>query len=280
MSAYAVTLIIIESLLLLVLLIFFIYKSVKLSHLINEVILLRRNSEKQNQVQRERDDFLAMLVHELRSPLSVMKGASDLMLKDAQNLSKEQIETLLNQIKSSSSGMLNIVNDILDISKLESGKFEIVKVKGNINQILIEESAYYVPMANSKQIKINNNVDEKLPEFEFDPDRVRQVLKNLLSNAVKFTAENGSIELRSELRGDMVTVCVCDTGDGITDDMKHKLFHKFVQLNNHNHTKERGTGLGLVIAKGIVEAHGGNIWIEDNNPKGSKFVFTLPLRQA
>jgi len=278
MPAQTTLLIIIETLLLLVLLVILIYKSVKLSHLINEMVLLRKYGEKQSEVQRERDDFLAMLVHELRSPLSVMKGASDLMLKDAHNLSKEQIETLLNQIRNSSTGMLNIVNDLLDVSKLESGKFEIEKVQGNLNQILREESNYYESVANAKQISILCELDEEVQDFKFDPDRIRQVMKNLLSNAVKYTPENGIVTVKTFLKDNMVRVCICDTGEGITDDMKHKLFHKFVQLNNHNHIKEKGTGLGLVIAKGIVEAHGGSIWVEDNKPKGSKFVFTIPLK--
>jgi signal transduction histidine kinase len=278
MPAQTTLLIIIETLLLLVLLVILIYKSVKLSHLINEMVLLRKYGEKQSEVQRERDDFLAMLVHELRSPLSVMKGASDLMLKDAHNLSKEQIETLLNQIRNSSTGMLNIVNDLLDVSKLESGKFEIEKVQGNLNQILREESSYYESVANAKQISIVCELDEGVQDFKFDPDRIRQVMKNLLSNAVKYTPENGIVTVKTFLKDDMVRICICDTGEGITDDMKHKLFHKFVQLNNHNHIKEKGTGLGLVIAKGIVEAHGGSIWVEDNKPKGSKFVFTIPLK--
>ncbi len=267
----------IETGLLVVLASFSVYKSLKLSQIIKEMLGLRRNYENQLKIHKERDDFLAMLVHELRSPLSVMKGASDLILKDAQRLSKEQIETLLTQIRTSSKGMLKIVDDMLDVSKIESGKFEIHKTFGDLNKILSDECEYYAALAGEKQIKIDCQFDETLPNFNFDEDRVRQVMNNLLSNAIKYIAERGSILVETRKNQSKIEVSVTDNGDGIPDDLKMKLFHKFVQLNNHSHTKESGSGLGLVITKGIIEAHGGEIWIEDHQPKGAKFIFTLPI---
>lgn len=267
----------IETGLLIILAAFSIYKSLKLSHMLRDMVALRKNYDSQLQSQRERDDFLAMLVHELRSPLSVMKGASDLIIKDAQRLSKDQIETLLTQIRTSSNGMLKIVDDILDISKIDSGKFEVHKTFGDLNKVLADECDYYRALAGVKQIKIEWSFDDTIPSFNFDSDRVRQVMNNLLSNAIKFTVEGGDIVVTTKKNQNTIEVAVADNGDGIVDDLKLKLFHKFVQLNNHSHTKEYGTGLGLVITKGIIEAHGGTIWIEDNSPKGAKFVFTLPL---
>jgi signal transduction histidine kinase len=267
----------IETGLLVILASFSIYKSMRLSKIIKDMLSLRKNYENQLKIQREKDDFLTMLVHELRSPLSVMKGASDLILKDAQRLSKEQIETLLTQIRTSSKGMLKIVDDMLDISKIESGKFEVHKNKGNINSVLTEECDYYAALAGEKQIKINCHFDDSIPDISFDEDRIRQVMNNLLSNAIKYVAERSQIDVETKFTRSKVEISVSDNGEGIADDLKMKLFHKFVQLNNHNHTKETGSGLGLVIAKGIVEAHGGEIWIEDNHPKGAKFIFSLPL---
>lgn len=277
MPAYVSIVIVIETLLLLILAGMLIYKSSKLSSILTQLLLMKKDAEKQQELQHERDDFLAMLVHELRSPLAVMKGAADLMLKEAANLSKDQIEMLLAQIRSSSIGMLKIVNDILDISKLESGKFTINKMANSISLVLHDESDYFQAMANSKQIKLSYLCEQEIPSFQFDADRIKQVLNNLISNAIKFTPENGNVSIDCKKVDNQIKVVVSDTGEGISDQMKHKLFHKFVQLNNHQHTKERGTGLGLVISKGIIEAHGGKIWVEDNHPQGSQFIFTLPL---
>ncbi len=271
------TLLEIETGLLVILAAFSVYKSLKLSQLLKEMLNLRKNYEQHLKVQKERDDFLAMLVHELRSPLAVMKGASDLILKDATRLSKEQIEILLTQIRTSSKGMLKIVDDILDVSKIDSGKFEIHKTLSDINKVLSDECDYYSALAIEKKIKIQCNFDKRLPNFNFDEDRVRQVMNNLLSNAIKYITENGEIKVSTWKEAKFIKVAVADNGEGISDEMKLKLFHKFVQLDNHYHTKETGSGLGLVITKGIIEAHGGSIWIEDNKPKGAQFIFTLPI---
>jgi len=277
MSAYITPFLIIETALLVLFVVVFLYKSFKLSRFTIETLEFRKNYEKQLAADKEKEDFLAMLVHELRSPLAVMKGASDLMLKDAAKLSKEQIETLLAQIRTSSAGMLKIVNDILDVSKMDSGKFEVSRVFGDINKILSDECSYYAALAGEKQVKIETKFDDTLPSFNFDPDRIRQVMNNLLSNAIKFAPEGSVVTVGSQKNQNMAFISISDDGDGIPDELKHKLFHKFVQLDGRNHVKVGGTGLGLVVCKGIIETHGGKVWIEDNHPKGAKFVFSIPL---
>lgn len=278
MPAFVFIFITIETVLLLIFAVLFLHKTSALNKVLKDTGDLRNNFEGQMRDEKEREDFLAMLVHELRSPLAVMKGAADLILKDAHNLSKEQVETLLEQIKTSSSGMLKIVNDILDVSKIDSGKFAVEKDLADLNTILKDECEYYKALANSKIIDLEYKTDPDLQKFQFDADRIRQVMNNLLSNAIKFTPENGKIKVGTRKLQRYAQIYVSDSGDGISDDMKHKLFHKFVQLPNHNnHGKDHGTGLGLVVCKGIIEAHGGAIWIEDNEPKGASFVFNLPL---
>jgi signal transduction histidine kinase len=225
-------------------------------------------------------DYISMLVHELRSPLSVIKGASDLIIKEAPTLTKEQIEMLLSQIRNSSGNLLNLVNDILDVSKLNAGRFEIKKTSNNLPQLIKETVSYLDPLLKIKSINANVEVNGDLPLFDFDADRLRQVLNNLLSNAVKFTPKDGLITVSAHKRGDFAEVQVRDTGGGIPDEEKPKIFHKFVQVHNSTMMKEKGTGLGLVISKGIVETHGGKIWVEDNKPKGTVFVFTLPIEHG
>ena len=219
-----------------------------------------------------------MMVHELRSPLSVIKGSADLLLREEKNLKEDQKYTLLSQIKVSSSDLLEVVNDILDVSKIESGRLDIKKAMGDFNKVLYDEADYYMALAREKEINVETILDDKIPHFEFDEDRMKHVMNNLLSNALKFTDDGGHVAIESKLADEYhVEVCISDTGPGVPDDMKGKLFNKFVQMENRKNKKEKGTGLGLVITKGIIEAHGGSIWIEDNEPMGAKFMFTVPI---
>ena len=227
---------------------------------------------------KQRDDYVAMMVHELRSPLSVIKGSADLLMREESALSSDQKFTLLTQVKESSTDLLDIVNDILDVSKIESGRFEVKKTKGNINKVLEEEAQYYMALAAEKEIEVKVELSDEVADLEFDEDRLKHVMNNLLSNALKFTENAGKVIVSTrKIDDNLVEVRVADSGIGIPENMKNKLFNKFVQMENKPNRKEKGTGLGLVIAKGIVEAHGGKIWVEDNQPKGAVFLFTLPL---
>lgn len=239
--------------------------------------LLKMESEHFKQ-SKQRDDYVAMMVHELRSPLSVIKGSADLVLREEKNLEEDQKYTLLAQIKESSSDLLEVVNDILDVSKIESGRFEIKKKKGDLNKVLQEEADYYMALARDREVGVETALADDIPMFEFDEDRIKHVMNNLLSNALKFTDAGGKVVIKSNTIDNYhIQVSVADTGRGVPEDMKGKLFNKFVQMENRKETKEKGTGLGLVIAKGIVEAHGGSIWVEDNQPVGAKFLFTIPM---
>ena len=242
----------------------------------DKVRRLQALEEHDQEIQRVRDDFLAMLVHELRAPLSVVRGSADLLIRETTSMTQKQISDLLGQIRSSSSELLNLVNDLLDVSKLESGGFELFKRDIDLNEVLMDELHRFEMLAKEKGITLEGRLDPRLSSAIFDPERIRQVINNLLSNALKFTPSPGKVYLNSEKIDDKVKISVDDSGKGVPEDIKGKLFHKFVQ-GRSNGTADKGTGLGLFISKGIVEAHGGNIWVEDNKPQGSKFVFTLPL---
>lgn len=270
METYILTLIVAETLLLLVITIILFYA-------LHRTSVLKKHEESLISSQIKQRDFIPILVHELRAPLSVIQGASDLLLKDVKELTADQIHTLLSQIKSSSGSLLKMVADILDVSRLDTGKFEVNRVYANINNVIKEECGYFQSLAKVKNINLDCQVDPTIPSSSFDPDRIKQVLNNLLSNALKFVPDSGSILVSSTKTAKFIQVCVADTGEGISDSDKSILFQKFVQSQSHNHIKERGTGLGLYISRGIVEAHFGKIWIEDNKPVGSKFIFTLPL---
>jgi signal transduction histidine kinase len=253
-------------------------KSRHLSKIAKDLALIKQQEDSCNSTQKNRDEFTAMLVHELRSPLSVIKGASDLVLKETDKLSAEQIHNLLGQIRSSSDNLLSIVNDILDVSKMDAGKFEVDKAFGDFNELLSDECDYYSSMLGARNLDLATSFDESLPHFNFDSFRIKQVLNNLISNAIKYSPEGGKVTVSSASKSGYALVAVVDTGVGVPKEDQAKLFHKY--MHPHNHQKTAGipsTGLGLVISKGIIEAHGGSIWYEENVPKGSKFIFSLPL---
>lgn len=276
MQTYVLNILVIaESILLLVISLILFSRTKNLTKLKKyEEVFIEEQAKKHS----EQNDFFPMVVHELRSPLSVISGAADLLTKNTDELNTEQIHTLLNQIKSSSSSLLKTVGDILDISKMEGRKFQINKVYGDIGDVLKEECGYFEPLAKVKNIILSCPVSAKIPSFSFDPDRVKQVLNNLIANSIKFCSEKGKVAVSAREDTQSVIVEVADDGVGIPDKDKPLIFHKFFQASNQDGVREKGTGLGLAICKGIIEAHGGKIWLEDNKPKGAKFTFSLPIK--
>jgi two-component system sensor histidine kinase ResE len=239
-------------------------------------VIIHDQSE-EHELERLRENFTAIVIHELRSPLTVIRATSDLLVREYKSLKGEKISSLLDQIRTSSSGLLDIVNDLLDVAKIDAGKFDIVKKPADINSLLKNEILYYSNLAKEKGLDLIVTTNESIEPFPFDYQKITQVLNNLLSNAIKFT-EKGKIIVRSSVDGEMVKVSVEDTGRGIPEELKPRLFNKFTQIRESNKSNEKGTGLGLVVAKGIVEEHGGSIWVEDNDTSGSVFVFTLPMK--
>ena len=218
------TLVILESIVLLVISYILFFKLKDLSR-------LKKIQEEFNNLKSSknsaRNDFLPILVHELRSPLSVIRGAADLLIKSTDELSVAQIQTLLNQIKSSSSTLLTMVGSILDVSKMENGKFEINKTYGDINSVLKEECSYFDPLTKIKKLSIQCTVDEDIPNFSFDTERIKQVLSNLISNAIKFSPEGSVITICSRKIGSDCRVEVSDLGVSIPENEKASLFRNF-----------------------------------------------------
>lgn len=224
----------------------------------------------------QREEFTATMVHELRSPLAAIRSSSDVLIKQWQNIDAEQISHVLGEIRSSSESLLKIVNDLLDISKIETGKIELFKADADINQVITDVYDHYSDLSKDKGVSLLLNLEKTTVCSKVDKDKLKQVLNNLVSNALKFTSPSDTIFITSKKTTENIEISVADTGPGIDDETKTKLFNRFVQAKQNLKKKEKSTGLGLSIAKGIVEAHGGKIWIEDNKPKGAKFIFTLP----
>jgi signal transduction histidine kinase len=261
----------------LVFLFLYVRKAQELTEVKIKLDYINKTGVHDEDVQKARDDFLAMIVHDLRSPLAVIKGSADLILKEKKHLTETQIDDMLDMVRTSATSLLKMVNDLLDVSKIESGKFEINLKDHSINRIIKDELHTYEVFFNQSGVEVSTQLQEGLPHVKIDEDKIKQVFNNLIANAVKFTPKGGKISIVSKRQGNDVQISVSDTGPGISDSLKAKLFHKYVQGQENGVRHEKGTGLGLFIAKGIVEAHRGTMWVEDSTPHGAKFVFTLPL---
>jgi len=227
-----------------------------------------------------KEDFGAMIVHDLRSPLNTMMSSVSMMGEGLVGAFNEEQKKWLARIQESGQKMMGLINDFLDLSKLEAGKIELVKEEVDLKPLIQNSLDTYAVLAQDKKISLANRVDSKLPAVIVDPRRLDQVLTNLLSNSVKFTGEKGTIEVGASRDGQETRVWVKDSGVGIPPQEIGLVFERYRQTTSGKTSKHKGTGLGLMICKMIVEAHGGKIWVESEINKGTTFFFSLPLPTA
>jgi signal transduction histidine kinase len=238
---------------------------------------LREQTEKLVQSIRFKDEFLSIVSHELKTPISVIMGFAEILEDElGGKLSKEQKDYVA-QISSSADRLLAFVNDLLDMGRIQAGRFAIYPKRTVFADVVEEAVKYMIVLARRKRQKLSARVDEALPELMVDTGRVRQVLLNLLSNAIKFTPEHGQIEVRVRKDGSVARCEVQDSGPGISATQQADIFKQFSQVDTTSTRAAGGTGLGLSISKAIVESHGGSIGVESAPGKGSLFWFTLPL---
>ena len=246
--------------------------------LIGAVVALHDIS-KEKELERLREDFTSMMVHELRSPLTAVRGASSALREHEKDFPKEKQTDYLHMIEDSAKDMLAIVTDLLDVAKIEAGKFQISPRETNMADLILHKAKEFQALAVEKGLSLETKVPDKVVLATFDPVRIGQVITNLVSNAIKFT-QNGKVEIALVQEDKGLKITVSDTGPGIEEKDLGRLFSKFGQLESNKTRTAEGTGLGLVIAKGIVEAHGGKIWGESALGKGSTFSFTLPAPKS
>jgi signal transduction histidine kinase len=217
--------------------------------------------------------------HELRTPLNSILGFSELLLqKSAGDINEKQTHYLEN-VLTSGKFLLNIINDILDISKVEAGKMELVINKMPVTQVINDTVNLIKEKAMNNKVILKTEFDPDLDFIEADKQRFKQVLFNLLSNSIKFSKNGGgTVTIRTGKDGGMAKFSVRDTGIGIKKDDMVWLFQEFEQLDSGYTKNYGGTGLGLAISKKLVELHGGKIYAESEYGKGSTFTFTLPIK--
>lgn len=240
------------------------------------VVVLIQDQSKEKELEKLREEFTMMMIHDLRTPLSVIFGSSDLLIKRYQELTADHQKEILLNLKDSSKKMLDHITNLLDVAKIEAERWQVSKSEGDLATLLRQKYEYFSFLAKEKQLKFQLRLPAKLPRLTFDAEQVGRVLDNLLGNAFKFTT-SGQIILGVSLDIHTVKIYVQDTGPGIAPEQIRYLFSKFGQLKHAINFAEAGSGLGLVIAKGIVEAHGGEITVESTVGSGSTFMFTLPL---
>jgi signal transduction histidine kinase len=223
-------------------------------------------------------DFVSNVTHELRSPLTSIRGYIELLLQGtAGPLSKTQAEYLV-VIKNAGLRLARFIDNLLDVAKIEAQKLDLHPEPLDMAALTYEMEVLFRPQAQEKKIAIEREVPSNLPKAWADSDRMAEILTNLLSNAFKFTPENGRITLAVKENGRALEIRVKDSGIGIPRDSLNRIFNKFEQVKQTKGMakKHPGTGLGLTITKGMVEAHGGKIWVESEVGKGTTFVFTIP----
>jgi signal transduction histidine kinase len=238
----------------------------------------RLYAEVRDQSERK-SEFLANMSHELRTPLNAIIGFSEVLVQRMFGAINEKQEEYLNDVHSSGQHLLSLVNDILDLSKVEAGKMELQPSVFSLDEVVRSGATMVRERAAGKGIALRVDVDPRLGPLEADERKVKQVLFNLLSNAVKFTPAGGSIDVRAVPMDGEVRVSVRDTGAGIALEDQARIFEEFQQTKLGAQTEE-STGLGLTLAKRFIELHGGRLWVESEVGKGSTFTFSLPVAPA
>ena len=240
--------------------------------------LLQLNERLQNMYETQKA-FSSTVSHELRTPLSSIKTAIDIILSESAGPVQAEQVNFLNKAKSNVDRLNRLINDILDLSKLESGKMPLRFHANDLNAVITEVAGLQKTVAEKKGLYLKTQLDAKTPPINCDLDKMHQVLNNLLNNAIKFTEQGGVMVSSScDMQKNYVSVTVKDTGLGIKKEDTPRLFQKFEQMGSPL-SNVGGTGLGLAICKEIITQHRGKIWAESEFGKGSQFCFIIPIQE-
>ncbi|OIO08127.1 hypothetical protein AUJ35_00865 [Candidatus Falkowbacteria bacterium CG1_02_41_21] len=243
-------------------------------------VSIERDITREMMIERMKDEFVGLASHQLRTPLTGIRWFSELLLRNKyQNLNQEQLD-FLEQIKVSNQRMIKLVNELLDISHIETGqKFEIKKADFKVNDVINEVLTENISLIKTKSLNVVNEIPDNLLIFA-DYVKIRQVLSNLISNASKYTSagKNINIKVAADDGHGFTVISVADEGMGIPTAQKSHLFEKFFRADNARVQEPNGTGLGLYIARELIRAHGGEMWFESEENKGTVFFFSIPLK--
>jgi signal transduction histidine kinase len=237
---------------------------------------IQEKSRQLEEASQHKSQFLANMSHELRTPLNAILGYTELMTDGAYGEPSEKMLSVLKRLEANGRHLLGLINDVLDLSKIEAGQLVLELSDYSVQDIAQTVRSTLEPLAADKKLAFKVEVAAELPPGRGDGRRLTQVLINLVGNAIKFT-DAGEVAIRAEANNGSFYVSVHDTGPGISAADQTKLFQEFQQADNAITKKKGGTGLGLAISKRIIEMHGGRIWVESQLGQGATFAFTLPV---
>jgi len=240
---------------------------------------LEKTNERLRELNKMKDEFVSIVSHDLRSPLTGIMLCSDMFLMKIFGELTEKQKEAVQSIKKATQHLTKLINNLLDLAKIEAGKIELHKLKGKIGGAVKESINAMQFNAHEKKIDIKLNLPEAEPEINADWLKIFQVMNNLIGNAIKFTHEGGSVTINVIYSQDGAEVSVADTGQGIAEDDIPLIFDKFRQVKSKATRGEKGSGFGLAIAKNLIKLHGGRIWVESEVGKGSTFYFSIPINQ-
>ena len=224
-----------------------------------------------------KNTMLGMAAHDLRNPLAVVTTCSDFLLSpESASLSAKMRTDFLRRIKTNGEFMFKLIDDLLDVTKIESGKLDLKLEQGDLSQLTEASVAFNRMLADKKGIRLNFVPERGLPELRFDRVKIEQVLNNLISNALKFSAPGAQVTIRTSQTNGSVVVSVADQGQGIPAEELDKLFKPFSRTSVRSTAGEKSTGLGLAISRKIIDGHGGHIWAESEVGRGTTLRFSLP----
>ena len=238
---------------------------------------LEIKSRELRRADKHKSEFLASMSHELRTPLNAILGYTELILDEIYGEVPGRIREVIERLEKNSSHLLRLINDVLDISKIEAGQLELSLEEYSLQETIHTVVTSLEPLATEKELDLKTRIPPRLPNGKGDQQRIAQVLVNLIGNAIKFT-EQGEIAVDIATADGRFLVKVSDTGPGLSDLEKDYIFSEFYQADRTSARSRGGSGLGLSIAKRIVDLHGGAIWVESVLGEGSTFIFTLPIR--
>jgi two-component system sensor histidine kinase GlrK len=232
--------------------------------------------DKLKEIDKMKSDFFSLMAHELRTPLASIKEGTNLLLEGIDEAQKDKRKKVLTIIAEESNRLIDLVNSLLDLSKMEAGMMALNLETSDIRPLINRAVSGMEPLAMAKNVSIKVEIPPELPCVKMDGDRILQALSNLTGNAVKFTPKGGCITISACSVGDGVSVSVADTGPGIPKEDLNAIFDKFRQATITGYRNIKGTGLGLAIVKHIINAHGGKVWVKSEQGHGSVFFFLLP----
>ena len=251
----------------------------ELGHIAGAIVAFQ-DIAKMREVDRLKDEFVSLVSHELRTPLTSIRGSVQLVLDDPQAAPDAEHRQLLQIALNNCERLVRIINDILDVSKIESGNLALRRKPAHVAELVRQSMDVVATPARNARVAVAANVPANLKAVMVDPDRIVQALVNLLSNAVKFAPTDSTVTVNVTGTDHTVTIAVADQDEGIAPENLNRLFQKFHQVDSSSSRKKGGTGLGLAITKALVEQHGGRIFVDSELGKGTRFSFTLPTATA